>query len=530
MDRINGADTIDIGGGRRGFRDENLVSGLPGTEVTALFLNSIQEEILKIIVEAGLVPNDGDWTQLWQALQIFGLSSLSRSRRWLAVLSMTLSSAPGSPASGDSYLVPVGATGIWAGQAGKIAEWTGASWAYLIPPEGHGISLPDGRVFERIGGTYVQKLALDAQSGKWTYAVAGGTANALTITLNPAPAALVAGMSVDVLITTENAGAATLDANGLGAVPIKTMTGAALQRGDLPLGAVMRLVYSGAAWLLGGGIAYSETARIPVADIVLYVRTDGNDNNDGGANTAVRAFATIQKAIDTVTSRFSTSSVFGVRIILGNAGTYAAAVNNRYPGAITIEGSGGSYVITNGEIGVGVPAAFASRTGRITLKNLTLENTAASGSAISCGVLGGYIGLDTINIRSLLSNANYMPIYVVENGVCSVLNQIVVNGGDSTQRTMRALMHVDTGGVFNGAPGPNPCTFYMAPTSWAAGAVDVVLGGIARFANVTLSPAGSFAGPRYYVASNGVIDTFGGGANFFPGSVAGSVGSGGQYV
>ncbi|MCZ4072714.1 DUF2793 domain-containing protein [Agrobacterium sp. LMR679] len=187
MDRINGADTIDIGGGRRGFRDENLVTGTAGTVVTALWLNMAQEEILKVVTEAGLVPSEGDWTQLWQALQIFGLASGSRSRRWLTVNSMTLSSAPGAPAAGDAYLIPTGATGIWAGNVGKIAEWTGSAWTYMTPTDGHGVSLPDGRVFERVAGTYVEKLALDAQSDKWRYAVAGGTANVLTALLTPTP-------------------------------------------------------------------------------------------------------------------------------------------------------------------------------------------------------------------------------------------------------------------------------------------------------------------------------------------------------
>jgi hypothetical protein len=71
MDRINGAGTVDIGGGRRGFRDENLGAGVEGTEVTALWLNMVQEEILKVITEAGLTPDPGNWTQLDQAIGIY---------------------------------------------------------------------------------------------------------------------------------------------------------------------------------------------------------------------------------------------------------------------------------------------------------------------------------------------------------------------------------------------------------------------------------------------------------------------------
>ncbi|PDT05693.1 hypothetical protein CO666_03560 [Rhizobium chutanense] len=70
MDRVNGAGTIDIGGGRRGFRDENLGAGVEGTELTALYLNMIQEEIMKVCAMAGLSPSEADWTQLYQAIGI----------------------------------------------------------------------------------------------------------------------------------------------------------------------------------------------------------------------------------------------------------------------------------------------------------------------------------------------------------------------------------------------------------------------------------------------------------------------------
>jgi hypothetical protein len=528
MDRINGADTTDIGGGRRGFRNENLVTGIAGTEVTDLWLNTVQEEILKVITEAGLVPSEGDWTQLWQALQIYGLASDSRSRRWLSVNSMTLANAPGAPSAGDAYLIPTGATGIWASNVGKIAQWTGSVWTYLTPPDGHGISLPDGRVFERVAGTYVEKLALDAQSGKWNYAVAGGTANALTATLTPAPTALVPGMVLDVGILAENTGAATLDVNGLGAAPIKTMAGAALQRGDLILGSIMRFVYSGTAWLLGGGLARSEVPIIPSTDITLYVRTDGNDINDGGANTAARAFKTIQRAIDFVTTRYSTSATYGVKIVLGNAGTYAAAINNRFPGALAIEGGGGAYIITGGDIAIGGPGAFASRIGRVTLKNLNLRNTAASGFSVSVACLGGYVFLDNVSVTSLLNNPDYSPIYIVENGVLSMSTSFVLNGGDNTQRQMRALIQVATGGVFGGTP--SSMTMFLATSAWVAGMVEAQMTGVAIFGNITINASGAFAGPRYSVYSNGVINTFGGGANFFPGSSAGTTATGGQYL
>lgn len=104
---------------------------------------------------------------------------------WIPIISMSLATPSGSPVAGDTYLIAASPTGSWSGQAGKLAEYTTAGWAIIDPPNGHGVSLPDGRVFERISGTYVEKIALDAQSGKWVYAAAAGTTNVLTASLDP---------------------------------------------------------------------------------------------------------------------------------------------------------------------------------------------------------------------------------------------------------------------------------------------------------------------------------------------------------
>lgn len=84
MDRINGANTVDIGGGKRGFRDRNLVAGLAGTQVTAAHMNALQEELLAVIEAAGLTPAAGSWTQLLSALGLMygGAGSLGEPGWW----------------------------------------------------------------------------------------------------------------------------------------------------------------------------------------------------------------------------------------------------------------------------------------------------------------------------------------------------------------------------------------------------------------------------------------------------------------
>lgn len=63
---------------------------------------------------------------------------------------------------------------------------------------------------------------------------------------------------------------------------------------------------------------------------------------------------------------------------------------------------------------------------------------------------------------------------------------------------------------------------------FAASFVEAVITAIVGAASVTY--VGTATGKRYNAALNGVITTNNGGANFFPGSVAGTTATGGHYA
>lgn len=63
-----------------------------------------------------------------------------------SVRSRTLATPPGSPANGERWMVPAGATGAWAGQAGRIAHWNVNAWAYLTALEGWRYHVEDERL------------------------------------------------------------------------------------------------------------------------------------------------------------------------------------------------------------------------------------------------------------------------------------------------------------------------------------------------------------------------------------------------
>ncbi len=68
MDRINGANTVDIGSGKRGFRAQNKAAGIAGTELTAAWFTSVQEEIMAVIEGAGIAADAATLHQLRDAI------------------------------------------------------------------------------------------------------------------------------------------------------------------------------------------------------------------------------------------------------------------------------------------------------------------------------------------------------------------------------------------------------------------------------------------------------------------------------
>jgi len=69
MDRTAAPNYVDIGGGKRGYRDRNRVAGIPGTNLTAEDRNAVQEELLAVIEAAGLIPNAALRDQVLTALR-----------------------------------------------------------------------------------------------------------------------------------------------------------------------------------------------------------------------------------------------------------------------------------------------------------------------------------------------------------------------------------------------------------------------------------------------------------------------------
>ena len=64
-----------------------------------------------------------------------------------AVLTFASNTPPATPAEGDRHVTGLAPTGLWAGQAGKLAVFEGAIWRFLAPREGWTVQIPSQQSF-----------------------------------------------------------------------------------------------------------------------------------------------------------------------------------------------------------------------------------------------------------------------------------------------------------------------------------------------------------------------------------------------
>ncbi|MCQ9145837.1 phage tail protein [Ochrobactrum sp. BTU2] len=449
---------------------------------------------------------------------------------WVPVKSMTLTAPPTNPTAWDTYLIPAGATSVWNGHAQKLAEWNGQTWNIITPQNGHGISLPDGRVFERVNGVYVEKIALDSQSGKWNYATASGTANSVVSNLDPAPQSLGFGFWLRLKITATNTMAVTLNVNALGAKPVLRIDGAALIEGDLSNGDIAELVYDGNAWRL---VSYCRSLlpRPLGSNQTFFVRPDGNDTNNGLANTSGSAFKTLEGAWAAVSTRYAPSDKYAIIFQLA-PGTYEGAMFSGYSGSVIVIGNAsdrGSYKIVEP---AGKNFCVSANQGKVEYRGVTIRSQSSAGTQVLMVWAASTVSvtLTDCRIEVPISNSNLSIVYASSGAIVDVRGSIEISGGNG-RSDISAVISTESGALFSGG-------LYAAPVTWTI----YNLGCQQAWANadslsfqswlaVTFSKIGSqFAGRRFNATKNAVITTGGGGENFFPGDQGGSIDAGGVYL
>lgn len=249
-------------------------------------------------------------------------------------------------------------------------------------------------------------VGLDIQDGVETFAIAGGTANALTVTLVPAPLAIADGMRIMVRPQSNNTGACTLNVNGSGVLALVRMSGLALVAGDLIAGTHAFISFDAAAfrWTLvnpAAGEPRSFTKRFSdvtpgtrnFTAVVTGIHRLINDGAGGGGGAGLSNGAggggggggQVEDFIYLVNG-----GVYSYTIGTGGPGAAAGTSNSGTAGTSTsFTGTGGTVTATGGSPGVGAIAGAAGAGG-----------TGGSGSGQSSNgrVTGGYSGLQGQNV------------------------------------------------------------------------------------------------------------------------------------
>lgn len=328
-------------------------------------------------------------------------------------------------------------------------------------------------------------------------ALIGNSTSALSFTLT---AAATLGAGYVFIARNINTGLLTIDPNG--AEVVNGVSTLVLRQGEAAL-----LWCTGTEWrAMATANAFREVLS---AARTYYVRSDGSDSNDGRANTAGGAFLTLQKAINTVAAL--DLSTFAVTIQIGLAGSYAGFTANAEwlggPGsAVALLGdpaNAGNFVITgtvllqNGAVMAFSGVDFTPSSGDGLSVNSESIATITGACTFGATAAGGRQILITAGAQVTLS-----AVCTMDGGAANWI--LAVSGG---RLSSNAITH-----VFSGTP------------NYTAATVMAQTGALVSVVNAT--PSGAATGKRYDSTLNAVIFTNGGGANFFPGDVAGTATTG----
>jgi len=365
------------------------------------------------------------------------------------------------------------------------------------------------------------------RSGKLTtYTDISSVPNSLLITPRTPHTALLKGLAFKVYPAFANTGACQLTVGSLSA-PLTRRDGTALVSKDILPGIAISCTFDGQVFRLDQ-LAQSEVART-VSNPILYVRPDGNDANKGDGNNAAQAFATIGAAL-AYGVNFLVYSGSALTIQLGLAGIYAAPATQGIAGSnATLLGGIGTvqilgdilnqdqYVIQGtgyaGNSGI-IHASFGTA---LTLRGVAIQNNSPGTFNTITAASNSTIYLENVSMGGL-------------NG--SVQAHLAANGGGNIRVGVGCKITSSQGCmlyVFGGE-----ITILATVTLVGALAVGIAFARSMGNGKIFCPGGAGFAGgavtgQRYLTANGGIINVFGQGANFFPGSTAGTSTVADQY-
>ena len=252
------------------------------------------------------------------------------------------------------------------------------------------------------------------------------------------------------------------------------------------------------------------------ANRTYYVRTDGSDSNTGLVDSAGGAFLTLQKSWDVVASLDLFIYTVTVQV---RDGTYTGGINATTApvggGSVTIQGNSG----TPSNVVVSTTSADAFKFNgiyvNVLVKDLKVQTT-TSGYGIQADGPGINVSWQNIDCGACANDHIYLT-----SGASGV-----VTGNYSITGAATSHIRLNRGALLASSSRTVTLTGTL---NFANGFIRADASAQAAYFSSSFT-GGTITGTRYVLTMLGGVNTFGGGANYFPGNAAGTTATGAQYA
>lgn len=260
--------------------------------------------------------------------------------------------------------------------------------------------------------------------------------------------------------------------------------------------------------------SFARRVELSAATTFFVNSSTGADTNSG--LSASTAFATLQGAYNAIVSGYDFRGQ--AVTIQAASGAYTAGLNLSSPwtggGTLTLDLGGGSVTSSTThtiQSNCGLPGIFTIQNGTIACS--------VSGASCIANLSPGSISLGTgLTFGTTVASGHH----IFSNGAGAIINVFVnytISGGSNTHYAVNSLGLI-RGGFGSTVTITGSPTFNIFAFATRLGLIDIE----------SMTYSGAVTGTRYSADTNAAIFTAGGGANYFPGTIAGSTVTGGQYA
>jgi len=265
-------------------------------------------------------------------------------------------------------------------------------------------------------------------------------------------------------------------------------------------------------------LGYAPVRTLLTSTLNVYVSTTGSDSNTG--LSVGSPFLTLQHAINFLYANYDAGGN-NVNINLAN-GTYTSG--GVFSGVLSGLGVANLTLLGNPSTPANVVISVTNAHAITTQFQAIIR---VSGITFQTATAGNCLFAESSSIINVTGNCVFGACASyhlnAEGGGIALYHSYSISGNAQTHK-----LASDCGSIITYVP--ITITFLASVTFTSSFVWAVRLGDFSSFAETYSLGAFTVTGQRYEADSNGVIDTYGGGATYFPGTVAGATTTGGQYI